>query len=154
MNTLQKLKQGKKNYKLVDFPGTTEKVAIAILTSDEIQEARLKAEEHIKKFEINDDDYKEVEHQKQIVYRALRDKDEISKRLASSFEELTSTLDTQEIQYLFVEYTFLTSETSPFLNAIDDETFETLKKTLEKIKLKDLNGQSLLALRNFLLTLA
>jgi hypothetical protein len=52
-----------------------------------------------------------------------------------------------------VEYSLLTSESSPFLNAVTEETFEELKKTLEKIQLNDLSGPSLIALRNFLLTL-
>jgi hypothetical protein len=154
MNTLQKLKQGKNNHKIVNFPGTEERVALAILTSLEIQEARLKAQDYIKEKGIEDEDLKELEIQKRIVYKALRDKDDIKKALASNFEEFENTLDNPEIQYLFVEYTLLTQETSPFLNAVSEENFELLKKTLEKIKWNDLNGPSLVALRNFLLSLA
>lgn len=153
MNTLQKLKQGKNNNKIVDFPGTEEKVALVILTSVEIQEARLAASDYVKSREITDEDLIELENQKRIVYRALREKDNLSKKLADTYDEFVSTLDNQEIQYLFVEYTLLTQETSPFLNAVNEETFEQLKKTLEKIKLNDLNGMSLVALRNFLLSL-
>jgi hypothetical protein len=52
-----------------------------------------------------------------------------------------------------VEYSMLTNENSPFLNAVNEETFEQLKKTLEKMQWSDLNGPSLIALRSFLLTL-
>ena len=154
MNTLQRLKQGKKNNKLVNFPGTEEKVALVILTSSEITDASIKAEDYIKSKSIEDEDDKSIVHQAQIVYRALRDKDELSKKLSDSFEEFFSTLDNTEIQYFMVEYSLLTNENSPFLNSVSQETFDELKKTLEKIQLSDLNGPSLIALRNFLLTLA
>lgn len=154
MSTLRKLKQGKKNYTLVDFPGTEEKVALVILTSDEVVEARLAAEKIIEEKNLTDEDYKEIEFQKQFVYFSLRDKDNRDKRLAENYEDLSETLDNMEIQYLYVQYQFLTTESSPFLSAVSEEQFEQLKKTLEKMSLKDLSGISLVALRNFLLNLA
>jgi hypothetical protein len=153
MNTLQRLKQGKKNSKLVNFPGTEEKVALVILTSNEITDASIKAEDYIKEKNILDEDDKGIVQQAQIIYRALRDKNDTKKQLADSFEEFFSTLDNTEVQYFMVEYSMLTNEHSPFLNAVNEETFEQLKKTLEKMQLNDLNGPSLIALRNFLLTL-
>lgn len=153
MNALQRLKQGKKNYKLIDFPGTTEKVALVILTSNEIADASIKTEDFIKLKKIEDEDIKSIVQQAQIIYKALRDKDDKDKKLADSFEDFYGTLDNTEVQYLMVEYSLLSNENSPFLNAVSEETFEELKKTLEKIKLSDLNGPSLVALRNFLLSL-
>lgn len=153
MNTLQKLKAGKNNYKITNFPGTEEKVALVILTSEEVEAATVAAQEYIKAKGIEDEDYIQIENQRQMVYRALRDVDNKSKRLASSYEEMVETLDNMEIQYLFVEYTALTSECSPFLGAVTDEQFGVLKKTLEKMQLSDLSGPSLAALRFFLLTL-
>ena len=153
MNTLQRLKQGKKNNKLVNFPGTEEKVALVILPSNELSDAAIKAEDYIKSRNITDDNDKNIVNQAQVVYRALRDKDDVNKKLADSFDEFFSTLDYTEIQYFMVEYSLLTTESSPFLNAVNEETFDTLKKTLEKIQLSDLSGPSLIALRNFLLTL-
>jgi hypothetical protein len=153
MNTLQKLKQGKNNYKITNFPGTEEKVALVILTSEEVEASKVAAQEYIKEKGIEDEDYIEIENQRQMVYRALRDKDNRSKRLAGSYDELVETLDNMEIQFLFVEYTGLTTECSPFLGAVTDEQFNVLKKTLEKTQLSDLSGASLAALRFFLLTL-
>jgi uncharacterized membrane protein YgaE (UPF0421/DUF939 family) len=153
MNTLQRLKQGKKNSKLVNFPGTEEKVALVILPSNEISDATIKAEDYIKQHNIVDEDDISIVNQAFLVYKALRDKDDLKKPLADSFEEFYSTLDNLEIQYFMVEYSLLTNESSPFLNAVSEETFEELKKTLEKIKLSDLSGPSLISLRNFLLTL-
>lgn len=153
MNTLQKLKQGKKNSKLINFPGTEEKVALVILPSNDITDASIKAEDYIKEKNMVDEDDKSIVHQAQIIYKALRDKDDLKKQIADSFEEFFSTLDNNEVQYFMVEYSLLTSEVSPFLNAVNEETFEELKKTLEKIQLNDLSGPSCVALRNFLLTL-
>ena len=153
MNTLQRLKQGKNNSKLVNFPGTEEKVALVILPSNEVADASIKAENYIKDKGIVDEDDKSIVNQAYMVYKALRDKDDLKKPLSDSFEEFYGTLDNTEIQYLMVEYSLLVNETSPFLTSITEETFQELKKTLEKIKWSDLNGPSLLALRNFLLTL-
>lgn len=153
MNTLQRLKQGKKNNKLVNFPGTEEKVALVILPSNEITDASIKASDYIKEKNIENEDDKNIVEQAYIVYKALRDKDDVKQQLASNFEEFFGTLDSTEIQYLMVEYSLLTQESSPFLNSVDEKTFDALKKTLEKMELSDLNGPSLIALRNFLLTL-
>jgi inorganic pyrophosphatase len=153
MNTLQRLKQGKKNSKLVNFPGTEEKVALVILSSNEITDATIKAEDYIKEKNIMDEDDKGIVQQAHIIYKSLRDKDDTKKQLADSFDEFFNTLDNTEIQYFMVEYSMLTNENSPFLNAVNEETFEQLKKTLEKMQWSDLNGPSLIALRSFLLTL-
>ncbi len=150
---LQKIKQGKKNYKVVDYPGTEEKVALVILSSNEMLEARLSSDQFIEDKKITDEDYKSLTLQQHIVYYALRDKDNRDKKLAHNFDDFIENVDNQEVQYFFVEYSLLSTETSPFLDAVDEKTFEQLKKTLEKIKLKDLNGPSLIALRNFLQTL-
>jgi hypothetical protein len=153
MNTLQRLKQGKKNNKLVNFPGVEEKVMLVILPSNELSDAQIKAEDFIKQKGITNEDDVSIVNQAYIIYKALRDKDDNKKTLADSFEEFYGTLDNSEIQYFMVEYSLLTQESSPFLNAVSEETFEELKKTLEKIQLNDLSGPSLIALRNFLLTL-
>lgn len=152
MSKLSKIKQGKNISKVIDFPGTDEKVAIAILSSAEIAEAQTKAEQLIEKHNIKDDTMQDIYHQKQILYKALRDKDDSKKQLADTFDEI-DTLDIQEIQFLMVQYNLLSQESSPFLNSVTEEQFEELKKTLEKITWKDLNGPSLVALRNFLLSL-
>lgn len=150
---LHKLKSGKKNYKIIDFPGTDEKVALVILPSNEMTDAKIQADYFIKENNITDESYKDIILQQQIMYRALRDKDNLDTRLASNYDEFISLVDTQEVQYLMVEYNLFANENSPFLNAMDEKQFEVLKKTLEEIQWKDLNGQSLVALRNFLLTL-
>lgn len=155
MSKLSKIKAGKKNYKLVNFPGTEEKVALAILTSLELTEAKTASDREIEEKGIDkEDSYADIIFQKHIIYRALRDKDDISKRLASSLEELEEIMDNQEIGFLMVEYNMMNQEMSPFLSTMTEEHFEELKKTLPKMNWNDLNGQSLVALRNFLVSLA
>jgi hypothetical protein len=154
MSLLKKIKQGKANYKLVEFPGTEEKVAIVALSSNESLQASLKAEEVIKEHNIEDEDLKSLEHQKQLAYKFIRDKDNRDKQIADSFEDFDNSIDNTEIQYFTVQYSLFINENSPFLNSVSEEQFDELKKTLEKIALSDLNGMSLIALRNFLLTLA
>ena len=155
MSKLSKIKAGKKNYKLVNFPGTEEKVALAILTSLELTEAKTASDREVLEKGIDKDDaYADIIFQKHITYRALRDKDDISKKLADSLEELEEIMDNQEIGFLMVEYNAMNQEMSPFLSTMTEDHFEELKKTLPKMNWSDLNGQSLVALRNFLLSLA
>lgn len=150
---LQKLKSGKKNYKIINFPGTEEKIALVILSSNEMTEAKIHSDDYIKENKIEDEEYKDIVLQQHIIYRAARDKENIEKKIASSFDEFLELIDYQEVQYLMVEYNLFVNENSPFLNAVDEKQFELLKKTLEKTQWNDLNGQSLVALRSFLLTL-
>lgn len=152
-NILQKIKQGKNNYKIIKFPGTEEKVALVILSSNELMNARLRAEDYIEENKIEQPDLQELVRQQFVIYSALRDKDDRNQKVADSLDEFRELIDVEETQYLMVEYTLLTTESSPFVGAVEEEQFEQLKKTLEKIKLKDLNGMSLVALRNFLMTL-
>jgi len=152
MSLLDKIKNGKKNYKVIQFPNTEEKVAIVLLSSEDFIDAKVKTEQYCNEKGITDDTYIEIEHQIQIVYKALRDKDDISKKLADSIDEIRS-LRVDEISYIMTEYNQFQMEVSPLLNAINEEQFEELKKTLGKMSWKDLNGESLLALRNFLMSL-
>jgi hypothetical protein len=154
MSLLKKIKQGKSNFKLIDFPSIDEKVAIVALSSSQTTQAHLDAEEIIKEYGIEDEDMKSLEHQKQLAYRFIREKDDKTKAIADSFQEFNEAMTNTEIQYFSMQYSMFINENSPFLNAVNEEQFEALKKTLEKIQLKDLNGVSLVALRNFLLTLA
>lgn len=150
---LQKLKNGKKNYKIINFPGTEEKVALVILSTGEMTEAKIQSDNYIKENNIEDETYQDIILQQHIIYRALRDKDNLENKMADNVDDLAKSLSLQEIQYFMVQYNLFNSENSPFLGALNEEQFEELKKTLEKMSLNDLNGQSLIALRNFLLTL-
>lgn len=153
MSILQKIKNGKNNYKIINFPGTDEKVALVILSSQELTNCKINADRYIEENKITDEDYKDIILQQYIMYNALRDKDNIENKIASSIDEFISLIDNNELAFLQVQYNMFMQDNSPFLNAITEEQFEELKKTLEKIKLSDLNGVSLLALRNFLISL-
>jgi hypothetical protein len=152
MSILQKIKNGKRNYKLVDFPGTNEKVAISILSSAEMTDCKVKSDKYIEELNVKDDDFKDIILQQYVVYNCLRDKDDTNKKLAESIEEIRN-LDNVELIYLMSQYNLLVQETSPFLASVTEEQFEMLKKTLEKMNWKDLSGESLLSLRNFLMSL-
>lgn len=152
MSLLDKIKNGKKNYKVINFPGSDEKVALVLLSSEDLTDCKVKSQDYIEQKHINDDTYRDLEHQSQIIYKALRNKDNLDEKVADSIDEIRK-LRADEIQYLMIEYNNFQQDVSPLLNAISDEQFEELKKTLGEMKLSDLNGESLLALRNFLLSL-
>lgn len=153
MSLLQKIKSGKKNYKIIKFPGTDENVAIVLLSSDETTMAKLKADEFNKKNNITDEIYLDKSIQEYIIFYALRDPEDLNKKVAESIDELKQSITVNDLAYLMIEYTNLSNETNPLINSLTEEMFEELKKTLEKTSLKDLNGESLLSLRNFLMSL-
>lgn len=153
MSFLQKIKQGKKNHKIVDFPGTEHKVALVILPSNELTSCKLESDKYIEENNIKDEAYQDVILQQSILYRALRDPDNLDNKIADTLADFKSTIDNSELAYFMVQYNMLTQEHSPFLAQVSEEQFEALKKTLEKMNLNELNGESLVALRNFLMSL-
>lgn len=153
MSLLQKMKTGKKNYKSINFPGTEDKVAIVTLSSNQIELCKIRTEAYIKEKKIEDPSYQDMVLQRQMTYEFLRDQDDLTKKLAESFDDLSNSLDSHEIAYFVTEYNLFTQENSPLLNAVNEEQFEALKKTLPTMSWNDLNGESLVALRNFLMSL-
>lgn len=152
MNILQKIKNGKNNKKVLDFPGTDTKVALVILTSAELTDAKLSADAYTKELGIEDESYIDIAQQQEIIYRSLRDVNNTENRIADSVADIRE-LQVNEISFLMVQYNLFQQETSPFLSAVTEEQFDILKKTFETMNLRDLNGESLVALRNFLLSL-
>lgn len=150
---LHRIKNGKKNHKLVDFPGTSEKVAIVILSSNETAEAKMAADEYVEKHKIKDETYVDIALQWELMYRALRDKDNLQSKIADSMEEFKELLDNSELAFLQVQYNLFVNEASPFLSQVTEEQFAELKKTFAKMNLSELSGESLVALRNFLMSL-
>lgn len=152
MSLLHKIKNGKKNTKLVEFPGSTTKVALVILSSNEITQAKVASDAYILEKKISGDTYMDMAFQQEIIFRALRDKDNLENRLADNIDEIRA-LEVNELAYLQVQYNLFQQENSPFLSAVTEEQLDILKKTLEIMSLKDLSGESLVALRSFLLSL-
>jgi hypothetical protein len=152
-NLLQRIKSGKKNHKIIDFPGTEEKVAIVTLSSNQTEACKIKAEDYIKLFKIEDETYKDMVLQRHLVYEFLRDSNDLDKRVATTFDELSNLLDVTEIVYFVTQYNLFSQESSPFLASVSEEQFELLKKSLPEMKWNELSGESLAALRNFLMSL-
>lgn len=152
MSLLHKIKNGKKSTKLIEFPGSTTKVALVILSSHELTQAKVAADAYVAEKKITGDTYEDMVFQQEILFRALREVDNTENRLADNIDEIRA-LEVNELAYLQVQYNMFQSENSPFLSAVTEEQFELLKKTLEITKWKDLNGESLVALRSFLQSL-
>lgn len=153
MSILQKIRNGKKNHKIVNFPGTEEKVAMVILSSNVTTDCMLKTEKYSQEKNITDPIYKDIVLQQYLVYEFLRDKDNLDIKVSDSIDDVRE-LDVSELAYLVTEYNQLSTENSPFLSAVSAEEFELLKKTLQEIQLSDLSGESLVTLKSFLMKLA
>jgi hypothetical protein len=152
MSLLHKIKNGKKNVKTIEFPGSTTKVALVILSSNELTEAKVAADAYIAEKKITGDTYVDMAFQQEIVFRALREIGNTDNKLAEDISEIRE-LEVNELAYLQVQYNLFQSENSPFLSSVTEEQFEALKKTFAIMNWSDLNGESLVALRSFLLSL-
>ena len=101
---LEKLKAGKRNVRIIRFPGTEQKAALRALSNADLQEAAFATENHFKSknIEITTTTIEayEDENTTQILFRALRNPDDPDQPFAKSVDELRSLLTRDEKDYL------------------------------------------------------
>ena len=133
---LEKLKAGKRNIKVVAFPGTEAKVGIRVLTLQDEQDAAFATEQVFKAEEIvySSATVEPYEREKtiQLLWRALRDPENPDRPFADTVEELRELMTTEEKDILVDEYMAHQSECSPSLDSITDEEFEGLLEEVKK----------------------
>jgi hypothetical protein len=133
---LAKLKAGKRNTNTIKFPGTDSDVALRILTEAERQESVFAAENHFKKkkieYSVATSDEMEMETDTQILFRALRNPDNLSKSLAGSADELRGMIEENEKQILISQYIAFEQECSPNPKQLDAEELDSLIEGVKK----------------------
>jgi hypothetical protein len=134
---LQKLKLGTDHTKLIDFPGTTQKVVIRILSTADLQMATFNTERLFKaeKIDINivsANDYDD-ERATQMLYMALRDPENQDEPIARTITEFRRSI-TKEIKSALVdEYLTFEKDVSP---TPDNLSSEELDRTIAEVKKK------------------
>lgn len=154
---LEKLKAGKRNVRIIKFPGTEQNAALRALSNADLQEAAFATENHFKSknIEITTTTIEafEDENTTQIMFRALRNPDDPDQPFAKSVDELRSLLTRDEKDILVEQYNEFEKEVSPsaenLTNAEMDDLFEQLKKKPETGK-----GLSSATLRKLIVFLA
>lgn len=135
---IKKLKAGKKNKRLVKYPGSDEKVVVRVLTCAEIQNVNLAVETHFRSLDINysmdwllaQDDTNRDEETIQTIWKAFTDKD--GKPLADDIDELRANLTDTEKNYLITEYNIFQMECSPDLGEMPVEEFNDFVEDVKK----------------------
>jgi hypothetical protein len=134
MSQLEKLKAGKRNTKIIKFPGTEQDIVINVLSNAERQDAHFAAERHFKGNHIEVSmvtvDAYEGEKSLQMIYRALKDADH--QPIAKTVDAFRSLLTLDEKDFLIAEYIAFEKECSPVTEAILEEELDALIVSVKK----------------------
>jgi glycosylphosphatidylinositol transamidase (GPIT) subunit GPI8 len=137
---IKRIKAGSDNIKLLDYPGTDTKVGLRVLSVNELQSAVIDTDRFFgdKKISVSIQtgsiamvDEFEAERITQILYRALRDPEDLSKPIASNITEFRSNISNLERDALGKEYVAFEKECSP---APENSTNEELEAMYQDIK--------------------
>ncbi len=153
MSRLSKIKAGVKHFAPVNIPGTDEYAHMVVLSSEDMVLVKKKAIAYCSGKEIGDADSFNVILNSYILYEALKVPDQHDKFFAESPEEIRELLSLSELDGLIDEHMALQEDTSKELNILSKDDLEEVKKHLETTQLNDLSGESIRALKRFLLTL-
>jgi hypothetical protein len=89
----------------------------------------------------------------EIIYRALRNPEDLDEPAFESMDEMMELLSHADITHLFDCYLEMSEDVSPSLGNFTDEEIDEVKKVLAEVEWSDLSGRQWFALRRFLLTL-
>lgn len=139
ISLLEKLKAGKRNVRVIKFPGADQDVAIQALSNADLQDSLFATENYFrdKDIEVGSTTIEayEDENSTQILFRALRDPEEPSRPFASTVDQLRNLISRDEKDILIEQYNDFEKEVSPKERDLSedemDALFEELKKTPE-----------------------
>jgi len=92
--------------------------------------------------------------QQEILWRAMRNPDNLSEKIFNSAEELKDTLDWSDINFYMDAYFELAEIVAPSVASLNEEEIDELKKVLREISWSELSGGQWYALKRFLLSLS
>ena len=90
----------------------------------------------------------------EILVRAIREEDDLTKRVYSDTDEMLEDLEVSDIDALIDGYNEMMAQASPSLEGIPQEEMEELKKILQTMDWNALSGRSWYAAKRFLSTLS
>lgn len=144
MSLLEKLKSGKRNIRIIKFPGTDQDVALRVLSNAEVQDALFATEDHFKqrKIEVSATTVEAYEDENtiQILARALRDPKDLKQPLAADVDQLREIITLEEKNDLVREYDAFEIEVSPSTETIEDDE---LDRIFDEVKKKPETGSEL-----------
>ena len=90
----------------------------------------------------------------EILVRAIREEDDLTKRVYGDVNEMLEDLEVQDVDALIDGYNEMMAKVSPTLEGISKEEMEELKKILQTMDWNALSGRSWYAAKRFLSTLS
>jgi len=156
---IEKLKLGTDNTKLINWPGSEQKVLLRILSQKDIQDASFAAERLFKAEKIETNmmtatTYEE-EQATQLLFKSLRDPERQDEPIATNITEFRKALTKEEKTQLVGEYMTFERDCSPNPDNMSDEEFDKVLQDVKKnpASIDSLNCSSSL-LRRFITILA
>lgn len=135
MNSLEKIRAGIRNHKVVPWPGTSAKVKMRVLSRGELQEAVFAAENWFRTSEIPVTvqmvEEFEAEKTTQILFRSLSSAED-DQPLCSDIDVFRSTVPRSEQSALAELYDLLEEECSPNPDKMSDKQFNEFVEALKK----------------------
>jgi hypothetical protein len=110
---------------------------------------KMKAEENVAGMMMRD-----RQLAREIIFRAVREPDDLTQKVFESVEEMSETLDVTDMDALIDEYNEMISISSPSLEGISPQEFDELKKVLQTMDWNALSGRSWYAAKRFLSTIS
>jgi hypothetical protein len=151
---LARMRQGQATCSYVQLVSDPEiRVAIIPLTEAEYEQvleivASINAPDNVAGFGLRD-----RKNAQEILVRAIREEDDLTKRVYDSIDEMMEGLDTTDIDQLVDEYNEMNAQANPSADAISEEELMRLKKVLLEMDWNEFSGRSWYALKRFLGTI-
>lgn len=153
MSRLANLRKGIPDNKIVKFPGTDEMVAIVALNNKDIIKAREAAMKFITEHPI-DIDTGDLILSMYTLKESMRDPEDLGEYFAESFEDVNENMDPRAVYELHNVFIEVQNGKTEDLDDLTSEEFEDIKKKLEKMELKELDGELQTILKYFHQSLA
>lgn len=152
MSKLANLRKGIPEHEIINFPGTEEKVAIVALNNKDIIGARENAMRYVTEHPV-DVDTADLILNMFTLRETMRNPDSLDEYFVLDFEEINEYMNPKEVYELHNVFIEVQNGKTPDLEDLTSEEFEEIKKKLEKMELKELDGELQTILKYFHQTL-
>ena len=152
MSKLANMRKGIPEYRIVNFPGSKEKVAIRALNNRDIIGARENAMRYVTDHPV-DMDTADLILNMFTLKEAMRNPENLDEYFVLDFKEINEYMNPKEVYELHNVFIEVQNGKNPDLEDLTSEEFEDIKKKLEKMELKELDGELQTILKYFHQTL-
>ncbi|WMM26660.1 hypothetical protein RBU61_08275 [Tissierella sp. MB52-C2] len=150
MSKLANMRKGILEHKIVNYPGTNERVGIVSLNNKDIIGARENAMRYATEHPV-DMDTADLILSMFTLKEAMRNPENLGEYFVCDFEEINEFMNPKEVYELHNVFVEVQNGKTSDLEDLTLEEFEDIKKKLEKMELKELNGELQTILKYFLL---